>query len=1623
MSTMRRMLVLVAVTGFGAVLAWLNPPAIAQQERPLVVQPQGQIRKPTTDDNPADSSKNSLTDSITLPTDRKARRSIEVAEDFIKQEMWGEAARVLQTLLDTKEDVFVEVSRNDKTHWASLRREANRLIGVMPQEGRQFYELQYGARAKTRMNEAKAQSDPKILAEVAQRFMHTEAGAEASNLLGTYHLDRGNVVQAALCFERVLSQEKPEKTSPLTLLKAALAFRRAGDADRADQTWKLLTRAAGRDGVKLGGKAVSLDQLKAEIDRYGSVVQATSPYDWAMYRGNASRSAQGNGGAPFLQPKWTEPTFNQPQTGQWLEQALAQQQQGKSILPAYFPLAATVRFDHGPVPLLICRTHNGIQARDLKSGAGKIVWATQSLGGLDNLIADPDKKMLLDQWNWIGSYMNTNANMLCENSTVGTLSTDNQYVYIIEDLALPPHPGSQPMANFQWGQQPPLGKMADQIYHNRLEAFDLRTGKFSWFLGGRSLDKDETTDAGKLSDCYFLGPPLPIGDKLYVLVDKNSELRLVCLERSRDDKQPPTPTISWMQTLAHVRDKLLLDVNRRVNAAHLSYGDGILVCPTNAGVILGVDVLSQSFAWAYAYREDGPTTEVNDPVAGAVQRRRMPVMGNGQPAQTTLPIGWKTSAPAVHDGKVVFTAPDASSVHCLDARTGELIWKQRRDAANLRYMAGVFGDKVFLVGDRECVAYNLADGKRAWITRTGMPSGQGVASDNVYYLPLRSGEESQKPEVCALDIQTGRIIGSTIARPDEETKKIEIPGNLLFYEGDVVSQTADRITVYRQLRFKRQDIDVALQQNANDPNGLFQRGEIKLEEGDLQGAVDDLQGALANTPAPDLLEKTRSKLFQTYTKLIQRDFNAGEKYLAEYEAMCDVTVPADAPPEKVKEIEQERQRRRANYLCLLGKGRERQGRITEAFQAYMDFGAHAAATELVSVIDEPTVRARPDVWAQGRIAAMVGKATPEQRKPIEELIRQRWDKVRTEGNTRDLRDFVSIFGSVVTIGNEARFQLAERLTEEDAALEAELHLLQLRRHAEPQLAARAVEALARLMMKKYLLEDAAHWYRVLGDEFAQVVVRDGKRGADFLNDLATDKRLLAYVDGSRPAWTSGRIRAKEVHGNFGGYVSHAFEPEGEVLPFFERNRLVLQNPSQLKLIDRNNNEPRFVESIPNISDLMNYFANMAPNVRMPFEVQGHLFVVNVGDKLFAFDPIERKKLWEHSLYVSNVPNQNKTFAPDRDGRWRVIYADEYSHPLGRVGPVEPSYVCFVTREGLTALDPLQGTILWTKSDVPKNADVFGDDKHIFLVDVNKGKASAGRALRARDGVAVDVPDFAAHYQDRLRVLGRKILVSERKQGSRIIRLYDVLTGSNVWERAFSASAIVLQTEEPDLVGVIDSAADGKLVVFDVHSQKDVLVASIEPKDLEKNEKVYLLADANFYYVICNRSGAQPGPGAFVGGMPNVMSGIRCLPINGMIYAFERATGKFRWKKDMPDQMLVMDQYKDIPILLFTASQNRMAGGGLNRGVAPIAATRSIEKRTGKLIYDRDSTPGHNQFFSLVANVQAGTIELVGNQLKVIHYIEGGAGPVTDAAPSTSQNFINRAVPRKRVVVPVGDRKP
>ncbi|MBY0521794.1 MAG: PQQ-binding-like beta-propeller repeat protein [Gemmataceae bacterium] len=1522
---------------------------------------------------------------IRFPKDSKAQGAIRSATDLLQDKNWGKAVEVLDFLLGRGEDGFVQITRDVPggqpiTVWVSIRAEANRLIGTMPKEGLDIYQTLYGGEAGKQLNDATASGDMAGLAAVAQRYLHTKAGARATELLGTRCLEREEPLMATLFFERLLARKHVGEPSTQLLLKAALAYYRAGDKVGGDEVWKLLKDRAKQDGgISVNGKLVSVELVRADLDKI-KVPEVQYASDWPQFRGSVGRTVQGIGGPPFLEPTWelgttlpvTTTAGNHPQLAQeWVKSFIAvgtqlADERGLAVMPAFFPIAVGNK--------LVYRTYDGIYVADLKK-EGKLEWYNQTDGGSLTLLSDGQKKSQLDTW--ATTYKQSGPkSVIYENSVLGTLSTDNTRIFAVDDLILTPHPTYMR----QFGGQPNFGHLNEMVNRNVLKCYNLESGKLMWELGGR-------LDASDLKDSFFLGAPLCMGGKIYLLNEKDNGLRLVCLEPKDSNENPIPPTIVWTQTLATTTDKIQFDFNRRIHAANIAYGDGILVCPTNAGAVLGVDLLSHSLVWAHTYREGSEEGTGKNP-AGAMPAPGLKRIDDGRYSPlNSLNNDWKVSAPAIHEGKVVFTAPDGAAVHCLNLRDGRIVWRHNRSQDDL-FFAGIYHGKAVIVSKNTVRALNLLDGKEVWrVDNTGMPSGQGVASDNIYYLPIKAANDSKEPEVLSIDIEKGVVVAHTKSR--KRDGKMEVPGNLIFHDGQVLSQGLERINSYPQLKVKLAKIDALIAKNPNDPIGLTERGELRLDKGELQGAIDDLHQALHHigaTPPPEhqvLIPKARLKLYESLTQLLQESFNQGERYLDEYKDLCK----HDNAEEQVK--------RQSNYLVLVAKGREKQGKLLDAFQAYMDFTALTGDRQLVSVLDQVNTKSRPDVWARGRIAAMMAVATPEQRRPLEEKITEQWQTIKDTNDIDALRRFVSLFGNAFKVGKQAKLRLAERLmvqNQEDGLRDAQLLLLTLRdqRGSEPELGAQAVDALARLHLQKGALDHAIHYYKELGrSDLAKVIVRDGKSGGDIWGELATDKRFLPYLDGVRHSWT-GKFKASDSAGQNQPQQKFTLEPSGDLLPFFLRHRFVLETQTQqLAIVDQSTGEERFRTGGLGIG--AQYIANNAHQpLKVSYQVQGSVAIVNLGPMVFGFDPIDKKKLWEFNLLAGqNVPVQQ--IMRDRDGQLMIVYQDGFTQRIGQTGPVEASYVCLQTRNGLVALDPAKGSVLWTKSGVSPRTHLFGDEEHIYLVDMNNdGSASSGAwAVRASDGVMVKVPDFTEAYQKKQRVLGRTILVKdEAAQGEVVLRLYDAHTGKDVWKKTFPANSIVLKPDEDYLTGAIEP--DGAVTVFDLRTQKEVLKSTLdwkevlEPRGLDitkvlgKVTEAHLLQDHNQFYIALNK----PFDAEAVNAVWTNVYMMRAISVNGMMYAFDKGSGKTRWADQINNQMLILEQFKDLPLLMFTARHNKARGGN-------VVATKTMHKISARLIYDKEMQNG-NQYHSIIIDAKKQTIDLVSWNYRVHHLLEAPA---------------------------------
>jgi outer membrane protein assembly factor BamB len=708
--------------------------------------------------------------SVLVVADRRLIQRLRAASDQIADGNYLVAIEHLQRLVEVPEDAFYHPDSGQPGHFRSLKTAAEHLIGAIPLQGRQLYERQYGATAQGLLAEAVRSGDAMQLADVARRFYHTAAGAEATYRLAIMHFDQGRPLEAALCFERLRGHSLgAERWEPGLSLRAAVAWRKAGMADSAEAALRRLADRQAEGTIALAGHTVALGGEPAGEWWSGGVVSGAKAgpltthhtpltTQWSVYLGNAARNPAVVRPAIVDQPEFSIPVMVDPRRdpadteattlGRQLNERvrdryLAYGSRHRTVLPRMFPVIVegTIAF----------RTF------------GDITFFNPRTGDWSKSLIDLDLEPLLDKAEADGGVSEELARLvgqrLGQDLAFGTLSSDGQFVYCVEDL------GDAWIERDRRSGEPRDPPRA----FNRLAAYDPRDGKLVWDVGG---DPRDPFFVLPLAGTFFLGPPLPLGGHLYCLADVDGEVRLLVLESALDDGRP-TARLLWDQPLAVVPGSALAvthDRERRLAGATVSYADGVFVCPTGIGALVAVDGTTRALLWARRFHPEN-----YEPVGPDFGRRRRVRL---EPARS----GWMESIAIIAERRILFTPEYSDNLYCLDLLDGSVVWEKPRGES--LFVAGVRKGTVLLVGEREIIARKLADdGEPAWSEPIPIPrpSGRGVIVDDRLYVPLSSAE------LAVVDIAGGKLLGRV------KTPSGCVPGNLILAGGLLISQGLEAI--------------------------------------------------------------------------------------------------------------------------------------------------------------------------------------------------------------------------------------------------------------------------------------------------------------------------------------------------------------------------------------------------------------------------------------------------------------------------------------------------------------------------------------------------------------------------------------------------------------------------------------------------------------------------------------------------------------------------------------------------------------------------------------------------------------------------------------------------------------
>ncbi len=1493
-----------------------------------------------------------LADSSFMPADRTAILLLERTRLLLEEERFSEAVQCLDRILSGKEDFFFRPFAETSVH-RSIKSEARQLLGSIPPRGRQSYELLFGAHARAMLEDAVKTGDVTGLAEVARRFFHTEAGYEATFLLGLHHLDHGRPLVGALTLRR-LRDESPSaaRFEPTLSVVMARAWLDAGMVEDAKETLDALRRqypgrhaiVEGRD-VPLFGEAE--DPLTWLVAMIGSedAEDSSEPDQWRLHGGGPQRWTTSSAGRPLMNSRWHVPSTGNRTVEEMIDRLQRQQEDRESpLLPAQYPLVVN--------NVVLMRTVTNLLAVDFVTG--KRLWEVP--------VADPFQDALNpppDQFAQVQPNLEVGLRLrLWGDETFGTLASDGRQVFAVEDLPLPTPPlYARPIlvaGNRRASSNAPTTS-------NRLAAFDIRSeGKLRWELGG-----SYTEPRLPLAGTFFLGPPLPLLGDLYVLAEREGEVRLLALRAA-------TGELLWEQPLAVVEQSVYYDVLRRVAGVSPSYADGILVCPTSRHSIVALDLTTRSLLWGYSY---GDTELENEraPSFFGIRHR------TGDPEER-----WTDSNVMLAEGHVLVAPVDSDQLHCLSLRDGKLLWRLPRE--DKLFLATVADGNVVVASRKGLTAFGLADGKEVWQMALAScaadtePSGRGFSDGTRYYLPLTDGR------LVVVGLAEG-VVEQVI-----KSRNGRSLGNLVCHGGKILSQNAEGLELFPQLDALRIEVGERLAANPNDAQALAYEGEILWEEGDLGAGVQRVRKSLQLADSIRTRELLRDMMFEG----LATSFAQYREFRDEIESLLETAVE------------------QATLHRLMATGFENAGEYDRALTDYRALVAlDLDDPGFVNQSDEYSVR--QDRWIRARLQGLCA-AAPEN--VGSELLRWSKERLQSEQQAGASPDE---FGRVVAYfeglpGTENfKADWIERLVAADRLAEAELALISEVHTPDAPPDSQALARWAALLVEAGRSADAVLLLGEIATRWPDASFPNDRNGRQW-SEQFRQQHADALAVPSPPEWPTGHVKSAVTRTEQGRAVLNYSRG---VVPFQDGNRrffgdLTIEHRQQH--LEARNALGQIVWRFP-LADLAELRQLASNRALMRVDACGHLLILSLGDRLVALDTLKTKAdgtpriAWVESVDEADMTTIQRQMALARaraGAQWGLGSAGFQGmgrYSFGAALTLGENVVCAKRSRVCVALNAATGETLWQRDGISSQSMLFGDGEYVLVVPAQSSEA---RVFRTADGAELP-PRSLPDASQRVTTVGRRILCWKRTGREYTLQMVDPLLPEKeqiVWGPHRFPLDATPQVVEHEAVAVFTPT--GEFQLFDLVDGRSIVKTEFELEPPLK--EVVILPRQNQFVVIANNNMVQRSPNR----RSSPISQVRGRQIgSARVYAFDRQ-GKALWAKPavIEDQFLPLVQPEEAPCLTFACAViETPQGGGPQRAKIDI---QCLDLRSGVIVaHKRFTRGGHSleiealpEEAKLVIRMQQETLTLTFTNDPIPE------NETADATPSNPLEAIMRAVLRE-----------
>jgi outer membrane protein assembly factor BamB len=1162
---------------------------------------------------------------------------------------------------------------------------------------------------------------------------------------------------------------------------------------------------------------------------------------------------------------------------------------------------------------------------------------------------------------------------LWHDAAYGLISSDGESVFLVDDLRFATTNYSQ--AQLLPGRAFRPMNSGFQRSYNQLVALDVkREGSLRWKVGGENGE-----DEPKLAGAFFMGPPLPLLGQLYAIVEVNRELRLVVLDAETGRQE-------WTQQIAHVADgpSVVRNRARRLSGATPSFGNGVLICPTSAGAVVALDVTTRSLLWGYAY-------PLAKPESGGFG------LTSYSGALAAPGEVWSDATATIADGSVLLTPVESNLVFCLDLLTGVPKWEPKKrsgELAGMQYVACIHKGNAILVGKHKLIALRLSDGGTVWTShlqrsKGEMPSGRGFQTGDSYFLPTTSSE------LLEVELKSGEIT--------ERVKTPRVLGNLLCYNDQVISQGVDRVAAFYQIEPLRRLVAERLAESADDAWALGRQGELLVHDGQKREALTVLRRANELAPRD---ETVRTLMVSLFLDLLRQDF-------AEH-----VTVATTI------ESQIQLPHQRLEFLRLMAAGMEQSGDVAGAAEKYLQLATMQienydpyAASESPTVIAETGRTVRLDRWVQARLDHIYKGSDKVGQEKMLAAVRNR------DASEGELRQFIKFFGFLPP-ADQARGQLARTLAVSDRALEADLLLARLEKNVSRETTGSIVAEIASKLLDDDETDLAAHYYRRLAEDWADVDCGGGKTGRELFgaaakHDLLRDRLFTVsqWPVGQTRQHNSENRRIQQPHrGNLFVPLVEQQRPAGQQFS-------IVYDGGVSSIVLRDDRGQEWLR-LP-LADGTSY--NDQPIGTNYAKVFGQLLYVVLGDQSVALDLSrgphnEAAILWRADL---SLPNSDIGRRRSKSREWKNInplnpvapstysMVDLTGKPIGSAGPVTDVGITYQQATTLICADPITGEALWKRGGMEPGCSLFGDAELTFaaLRDSTTAEVIDSRTGRSLGKRAV--PD----WQHRWATHGRFILAWENQptgeqdadsqvegQSSTDVRLflYDPWREEDIWSEIFSNAARGTLVKD-DQVAILEP--EGRFIIRSLAGDGIVLSQNIKP---ESNlTAIYVMPSSDRYLLVTDTEN-QPATKT-PNGIQELGGSLPAPLIFGHVHAFRRDSGEPLWQTPatIENYLLPLVQPNECPTLWFmrrgTSAQSLKSSRPSDR-----ISVLCLDRRDGRqLLHVDDITATRPIAYNVRVDFENSTVTMeVGSSSYSVEFTDEPAAPEPTAQTESATSPID-----------------